>query len=161
MDKVFCLIALKENEAALAGLFTDLKNFELLRYRAYTLNRIFEAPGVAHQYLLEHRTKVSWQLHRIYRTRNSIVHTGKTPANARSLFINAHDYFDQVFEMSCALCSGSSGYNNYGDAFNFAEWHFLQYVSDLKSLGSFNAVAARKVLWQPPSRPAPDRWFEE
>lgn len=161
LEKVFCLIALPENEAALSGLFTDLKNFELLRYRAFSLNQVFKSPESTLKFLSGHQERVSWQVYRIYRARNAIIHTGSTPSNATSLFLNAHDYFDQVFELSCALCSGSSGYNNYQDAFQFASWLYKQYVSDMKKMEQFDFGSARQIIWRPPSAPDSEIWWRE
>lgn len=159
MEKVFSLVTLRENEEALRGLFTDLKNFELLRYRAYTLNQAFKTPENALKFLHRHQERVTWQIYRIYRARNAIIHTGSTPSNATSLFLNAHDYFDQVFELSCAFCSGSSGYNNYGDAFNFAAWLYEQYVSDLKGAEQFSLETSPRFLWKPPTGPDSIVWL--
>lgn len=159
VERVFCLVTLEENLGALERLFTDLKNFELLRYRTYSLNKTFSNPKKAHKFLCRHQRRVTWQLHRIYRARNAIIHTGSTPSNATSLFLNAHDYFDQVFELSCALCGGSSGYDNYSDAFNFASWLYQQYLSDLESADNFGVESAAQFLWKPPTEPDSKAWW--
>lgn len=43
-----------------------------------------------------HEKKVAWQIRRIYRTRNLIVHSGRTPQYVQALIENGHDYLDQV-----------------------------------------------------------------
>jgi len=158
VEKVFCLIALKENEQALAKLFSDLKNFELLRNRTYTLHEIFSSPELCIDFLERHQKRVSWQLHRIYRARNEIVHSGANPSNSINLLSNAHDYFDQIFEIIGSLCSGESGYDNYIDAFNFAEALYDQYLEDLKKLSDFSVESASQVIWTSPTYRAKNIW---
>ncbi|GAB2208201.1 hypothetical protein ROS1_50180 [Roseibium sp. ROS1] len=158
VEKVFCLVILKENEPSLAKLFSDLKNFELLRNRAYNLHEIFKTPNSCLNFIEQHQKRVAWQIHRIYRARNEIVHSGANPPNAVNLLSNAHDYFDQVFEIIGSLCSGESGYDNYVDAFNFAEVLYEQYISDIKALDIFEVRTAGRVIWTPPNYRAKNIW---
>ncbi|MCI5111278.1 MAG: hypothetical protein MRY75_12065, partial [Marivita sp.] len=161
IEKVFSLVVLPNNEDALSGLLADLRNFELLRYRIYSLHQIFASRDLAIKLLEEHERRVEWQLHRIYRTRNRIIHTGSSPSNTKALFANAHDYFDQIFDVSCDLCSGSSGYNNYEDAFNFSKALHEQYRSKLKEAVSMDTSSASIWLWTAPNEPDARRWFRE
>src|SRR5690606_9153820 len=45
-----------------------------------------------------HKQKVEWQIRRIYRTRNLIVHSGKLPSYTNILIENLHNYFDSFLE---------------------------------------------------------------
>jgi hypothetical protein len=150
LDKIFSLITLEENNDALKEILSDLGNFELLKYRIYLINKSLMDSESVINFLEKHEERVKWQIHRIYRARNSIVHTGETPTNASNLLSNAHDYFDQAFEISSTFCSGENGFDNYQDAFNFAKWACDQYISDIKNLGKFDTSSSRKILWRPP-----------
>lgn len=160
VEKVFCLVVLSKNKGALTELLSDLRSFELLRYRIFSLHTTFSAPVSAIDFLDKHEKRVEWQLHRIYRARNRIIHTGTSPLNTKVLFSNAHDYFDQVFDVSCALCSGSSGYDNYEDAFNFANVLYEQYRAKLRETVDVDLNSASAWLWTPPKEPDARRWFE-
>jgi len=160
VEKVFCLVVLKDNEPSLAKLFSNLKNFELLRNRAFNLHETFNSPKACLKFLAQHQQRVAWQIHRIYRARNEIVHSGANPPNAVNLLSNAHDYFDQVFEIISTLCSGETGYDNYVDAFNFSEILYEQYISDIKALTVFEVQTASRVIWTPPSYRAKNNWTD-
>jgi hypothetical protein len=147
-EKAFCLVANKQNSDKLKKLFGDLGHFELLRYRTFCLWQAFDDPRNAHRILIEHQKRVEWQLHRIYRARNSIVHSGLTPAFTPVLVVNAHDYFDQIFDLSNELSSGKNGQKNYSSCFDYAEWLFAQYQSDLKKTATFDVESCGRVIWK-------------
>lgn len=96
VEKVYCLVSLEKNQDALEELFTDLKNFELLRYRTYKLRNKFGSPSSFISSIKTHTKKVKWQFHRIYRARNAIVHLGESLDRKSGLLFNSHDYFDKV-----------------------------------------------------------------
>ena len=50
-----------------------------------------------------HQKKVEWQIRRIYRTRNLIVHSGRSPIFLHALIENAHDYLDQIEPLALSL----------------------------------------------------------
>lgn len=141
-------MANKQNSDSLKKLFGELGHFELLKYRTYCLFKTFDDPRNVYHVLAEHQKRVEWQLHQIYRARNSIVHSGQTPAFAPVLVVNAHDYFDQIFDLSNELSSGMNGQKNYSSCFDYAEWLFAQYQSDLKNTNAFDVDNCRNVIWK-------------
>ncbi len=147
-EGILRLVALKENDSHLKELYTKLGNFELLRFRLFEFNKTFLDPRKIYQKLLEHQRRVEWQLHRIYRTRNSIVHSGQTQAFGNLLISNAHDYFDQVFALVSALCSGRGGFDNFSDSFNFAAWSYSDYEKSLKNLENVSEETVVKLIWK-------------
>lgn len=40
-----------------------------------------------------HRKRLGWQIHRIYRARNQLVHSGKVPTYLDSLIMNIFEYY--------------------------------------------------------------------
>ena len=146
--KVFSLIAHKENSEQFNELFGKVDDFELLRYRLYSLGKVFEKPKRVVETLNNHQRRVEWQLHRIYRARNSVVHSGQSPGFTSVLVVNAHDYFDQVFELSNELSSGPKGMRDYTSCFDYAEWLFKQYHVELKRTTEFNIGNTSSVIWK-------------
>ena len=55
----------------------------------------------------EHEQIVEWQIHRIYRARNYIIHDGRIVHNSGELVINLHTYVDIVFTKIIDLLSVS------------------------------------------------------
>lgn len=53
----------------------------------------WNTPVASKASILGHENRVEWQIHRIYRARNQLVHAGRTPPYLESLVINAFEYF--------------------------------------------------------------------
>ncbi|MDF1628111.1 MAG: hypothetical protein P1U84_17645 [Parvibaculaceae bacterium] len=153
VEKVFCLVATKENEDNLSEFLGRLLNFELLRFRIFTLHNLYSSPKKISQNLDAHQRRVDWQLHRIYRTRNAIVHSGQTPKYSELLVSNAHDYFDQVFSAVTKFSSLPGGFDNFSDCFDYAGKLFTQYRSDISAMSELHPKDATSVLWKPVTRP--------
>lgn len=75
---------------AFTALFQDS---ELLLSRAHELDKIANDPGQLLRRIEAHEERVSWQLHRIYRARNMIVHTARNAQFTPHLIENAFSYF--------------------------------------------------------------------
>lgn len=161
VDKVFYLIVSKKCEERLKNLLANTGNFELLKFRIFQLRQNFETPKHALKTLERHQQRVDWQMYRIYRARNAIIHSGSTPRYAGLLVENAHDYFDQVFSLTCELSSGVGGFTNYTECFDFAEFQYAQFVRELKNLDKFDLTNVRKVLWKPRVVPSKNRFFPD
>lgn len=99
------LLALDSNLTLRTDLYALLKDFHLLRFRLFTLSESLGSPDSVRKLLDTHSKKVSWQLRRVYRTRNLLVHAGRTPSYLATLIENGHDYLDlvlnEVMERSC------------------------------------------------------------
>lgn len=99
------LLALSENLGLRNDLYSQLKDFHLLRFRLFSLAEALASPEIVTTLLDNHSKKVSWQLRRLYRTRNLLVHAGRTPSYLATLIENGHDYLDlvlnDVMERSC------------------------------------------------------------
>lgn len=88
------IIMTKENESLRNQIYALLANYPLLRFRLFTLNKNFSNGKNIKKILENHRQKVEWQIRRIYRVRNLIVHSGKMPSYTNILVENLHNYFD-------------------------------------------------------------------
>ena len=148
VDKVAMLVVLSDFDEIRRSLYKDLKDFELLRYRVFRLNEILSTPKNALIHIQEHQARVHWQLRRIYRTRNSVVHSGALPEYANMLVENAHDYFDQVFDLSCKLSMGPNGFWDFEECFDYARWRYEQYVSDIKGITEFTRENIVCLMWR-------------
>lgn len=133
------LIALDENQVYREELFGLLDHFHLLRNRVFELNKLLKDKEKVLGRLELHQKKVSWQLRRIYRTRNLIVHSGRSPKYIETLIENGHDYLDQtmaaIIEYSCGYLSAST----LEQVFDMAKLDYDTYTKNLKSIDSFNA----------------------
>ncbi|MFI3904734.1 hypothetical protein [Ochrobactrum sp. S1502_03] len=150
IEQIFCLVATQENEAAASLLLSKLNDFELMKFRISQIHYMFKSKKRINKKLKEHMQRVEWQLHRIYRTRNSIVHSAQSLDQTDMLVLNAHDYFDQIFLLTSELCSYKTGFNNYTDCFNYSYFAYNQYEKLLQSLPDETLTSdVKKILWSP------------
>jgi hypothetical protein len=149
VNKVLCLFAASENDERKEAFLASIDDFEIMRFRIFCLNKDFSDGRKILEKIERHERMVAWQIHRIYRARNQIVHSSRVGANIESLIVSAHDYFDQVFETTAKLCSGPSGFNTYDEAFKYSNLRYVEYKKSLKEIGRLNVAAVPKVLWQP------------
>ena len=148
VEKIFLLTCLPEHSARKEELFSKLKDFELLRFRAFQLNKFFSEPSSALKAIEKHQEKLSWQIHRIYRYRNGIIHSGDSPAATGELVSGAHDYFDQVFGLCIELCSGPSGFHTFQESFDFFKWREEQYRNEMAKIEDLSNSNYQKIIWR-------------
>lgn len=113
IGKSLRLLCLSENEGLRTQLYEHLKDFHLLRYRAFRLSETLSDRKKLRDLLATHEKKVAWQIRRIYRTRNLIVHSGRNPPPyIDTLVENGHDYLDtivfEVMRISCGAYSATT-----------------------------------------------------
>ncbi|WP_306014912.1 hypothetical protein [Oceanicaulis sp. MMSF_3324] len=65
----------------------------LMLHRLYCVQKDVSSPKALLKATEEHYDRVKWQIRRIYRSRNSLVHSGKVPKYLDLLTINAGEYF--------------------------------------------------------------------
>lgn len=148
VEKTFLLITSPEHGDLCSSLLKSMDDFPLLRYRIFDLNRRFKDGKNAELQIKNHLVKAEQQLHRIYRARNSIVHSAQKDQLTENLIISAHEYFDQVFFLTVELCSRPLNFDNYRDAFNFSKMAFRSYTEALGKLGGQPIVDASTAIWR-------------
>lgn len=104
--KVLRILVEKEAEGIKDEIYASLGEFHALRHRIFFLSQSISTPKKTLNVLETHEKKVAWQIRRIYRTRNLIIHSGRTPPYIPTLIENGHDYLDQVL-LTISRMSGS------------------------------------------------------
>lgn len=118
--KVLLLLVDDSVESIRRELYSSLRDFHLLRYRVFCLSCRLETPAKTLNIIASHEKKVSWQLRRIYRTRNLIIHSGRTPNYVNTLIENGHDYLDQVLLTIIRMVGSSYRVRTIDQAFELA-----------------------------------------
>jgi hypothetical protein len=65
----------------------------LALHRLWKLHNDYSSTKRAEEAIRAHQDRVEWQLHRIYRARNDLVHAGQIPSYLDSLVMNAVEYY--------------------------------------------------------------------
>lgn len=92
-------------ESSRNELYALLEGFPLLRNRCFQLSKLITNADVLNESVKAHEQRVAWQIERIYRSRNSIVHDGSAPPHVDALTENAHEYLDAFIDRFFILCS--------------------------------------------------------
>lgn len=147
VEKTFLLICDPSHDALCRSLLAEMHDFPLLKYRIFDLNKRFRSGKSAAAEIRLHMTKAEQQLHRIYRARNSIVHSAESDQLTENLIISAHEYFDQIFAATVELCSKPFMFDNYRDAFKYIDMAFNSYIKILDDLEDPRGSDADKFVW--------------
>lgn len=78
------------------ALCSSVSKSPLMLLRFHRLEKLVSDPKVAFQYLSTHERRVEWQIHRIYRERNGIVHKANASPFLNGLVENAYNYYRSV-----------------------------------------------------------------
>jgi hypothetical protein len=131
-EKLLRLLLLEEYKDSKDALFSDLGEFYLLRNRAYYFSRTLSSTKKISRLLKTHWKRVDWQIRRIYRARNLIVHAGHTPTYIDVLIKNLHDYLDVVTNGIVRLASKGEKINTVDQAFKYSEIKYQEYTKALE-----------------------------
>ena len=86
------LIMLPDYEAQRASLISMCSDNPLARHRLFRLQKYWGSPSMFGKTMIDHFNRVSWQLQRIYRERNNLVHSGRSPVYLESIILNTFEY---------------------------------------------------------------------
>ena len=65
-------------------------------YKIHKTQKELRNPKSVREYNKLHEKKIKWQIERIYRARNDIIHAGKVPESINLLVSNLHEYYDSI-----------------------------------------------------------------
>jgi len=100
-EKVSSIIALKEeNEPVRELLYTKIGRNLRLRNKIYNLMKKFHSSDSILKTIELHNKRVRWQLQRIYRARNLIVHKGGKLEYVKQLVENLHSYYHTIISLA-------------------------------------------------------------
>jgi hypothetical protein len=138
--RTLALLSMAEHAALRAELYAKLKDFHLLRFRAFQLAEILSSPEKVKEALKVHEVKLRWQIRRIYRTRNLIVHSGRKPTYIHTLIENGHDYLDQILFDVMKLSCGEYRASSLEQAFELAKVRHQRFNAHLEAVTVFDAT---------------------
>lgn len=135
ISKTAHLLALPKYQNLRTELENNFGDYHLLRDRYEHLLRLLSSPKSILETLDSHSKRVAWQLRRIYRARNTIVHDGSTPSYTEVLVENTHDYLDTVMRWVMALASSENTIYTVAQGFKMVELNYMSYKKNLAEKG--------------------------
>lgn len=95
-DFIYKFISTKIDEVEFRQFTNRLDKNPLLRSRLFWLKKDMNNPDSVRNKIENHYQKVSWQIDRIYRTRNLSTHAGVSMPYISEILFNIHNYFDYI-----------------------------------------------------------------
>lgn len=96
VEKIYAFIVLDKYDGLRRDLYKELDDYPLLRYRLFSLNDSMKNNKKLKVMLKKHTEKTKWQIYRIYRARNCIIHDGENINKIEDLLENLHNYIDEL-----------------------------------------------------------------
>ncbi len=97
-EKLVALLVLPSFSVNKTRLLSTLETYPLLQYRIEQYSRIFSDRKQLKALLDSHRQRLNWQIMRIYRNRNMIVHDGSYFPYIEVIVQNLHFYIDSLID---------------------------------------------------------------
>lgn len=135
LNKATHFLVLDEHEPKRARLKDSFRDFHLLRNRFEHIHSIVSDPMKIISTLDAHKKRVDWQLRRIYRARNTIVHDGTTPTYVDILIENTHDYLDSIMNTLMRLAATENTLNSIEQGFKMVELNYFSYYKAINEKG--------------------------
>lgn len=147
-DRLVRLIVLPKFDVPRRRLEDSFKDFHLLRDRFDYFKQMLSSHTTVVSALDAHSQRLEWQIRRIYRTRNIIVHSGITPRYTKPLIEHTHDYLDTVLSLLVRLASKPKTIHSVAQGFKYVELRYRQYYNKLsqKSL-TFDATNIDQLVF--------------
>ncbi|MEQ5837580.1 hypothetical protein [Marinobacter sp. NFXS9] len=130
-ERLIKLLVLPQYEDQKHLLYKSLGDFHLLRNRAHYFSENLSSTKKIKGIIDNHWLRVSWQIRRIYRARNQIVHAGHTPAHINILIKNVHDYLDVVMGRIADLAADGDKINTLDQAYRYVELFYKDFRASL------------------------------
>jgi len=80
-------------------IFAECTDFPLLNYRIFWLNKNLSSSDKVRDFIKNNTQRVEWHIRRVYRARNTIVHTGQIPTSIERLVESSHSYLDDLINL--------------------------------------------------------------
>jgi hypothetical protein len=135
MEKLTNLMALEKYERHLTSLLTAVEDFPLLHERTKYIHHVLSSPQSVTKTLDAHKQRLEWQIRRIYRARNMIVHDGSTPSYTEVLIENTHHYLDTIMSGIMSLASEDNTLNTIDQSFKMVEINYNSFYKKLQAKG--------------------------
>ncbi len=96
LERMYAFIVLDKYDKLRKNLYEELNEHPLLRYRLFSLNDTMRSNKGIKKLIERHKKKTEWQIYRIYRSRNCIIHDGEKISHIEDLVENLHSYIDEL-----------------------------------------------------------------
>jgi hypothetical protein len=134
LDKFSAVVLLDECKEIKNELLNLCADNPLAKYKVHYLQKKLSSLNKINSTISNYRKRVEWQIRRIYRTRNNIVHAGYGAPFTDSLLSNLHDYFDAMTTNFDKYLSMSRSHPKVDSTFDHIRKEFDLYMDLLQKI---------------------------
>jgi len=98
-EKFRNIVIMKKYKDKLKKLLDMLTDNPLMQYRLIWISNSYSNPQKTLDILKYHKERIEWQIERLYRTRNMLIHASDPPRILDRLICNLHYYFDLMINI--------------------------------------------------------------
>ncbi|BBS17593.1 hypothetical protein [Aeromonas caviae] len=117
-EDIGALYSSLKNPIFATEVLSRLENYPYAKYRFGAFIELCQNPYNLAVKIQEHKDKVELQLHRLYRTRNAIVHNASTPDRLDMLIINLEHYLRSTLNAMVYMMNSAQSISSPEEAFN-------------------------------------------
>lgn len=143
------LLLVEDNDDLYQELLRLIASNPILSYRIIQLRDKFLTPENYINSLNGHKDRVEWQLHRIYRARNQLVHAGRAPPYLEALTVNAFEYYRNAVReimLRAKRIGRESDIDTVVESVGLAFKGHMSYVLELKSARKFSVKSIHRAF---------------
>lgn len=130
ISKIINLLSNELHNEKLNDLMSKTRDFHLINDRLEYFKNLFSSKKSMKEAISNHTKRLEWQIRRIYRTRNLIVHTGVTPNYTSILIEHTHGYLD-ILLLTLIQLSSLNRINSVGQGFQYMDILYKDYLKIL------------------------------
>lgn len=134
-ERLLRVITQQKYSSNLLSIESELRDFHLLKDRIDYFKEKLATPQAALEIIKDYEERVTWQIRRIYRARNIIVHSGKTPPYTKHLIEHAHEYLDIILDNLVELGSNPKIAKSTSQGFKYMGMYYDFYSRNLEKKG--------------------------
>lgn len=121
-----------EKEEFIKQFKEELNNYPLLEQRFLHIEKLVLNPLNILDAIKRHDKRLTWQIKRIYRARNKIIHTGTTPMAAHRLVENMHEYLDMVLDTIIKMATMPAKISSVSQGFKTIDMKYKHYFNKIE-----------------------------
>lgn len=146
LEKFTAILVLDKYKAVRIEFYKQLKYSPLIKFRMSEFHTIFSKIENIKTHVENHKIKVEWQIKRMYRTRNLIVHAGVVPSFTETLVENSHNYLDKLISTINYLCINMNSIRSIEQALKEVEILQLKRQATLKDYKNITETNYSTIL---------------
>lgn len=137
---ICCFVLLDEFKDKRQEFLERCSDFPLLRERIQYYNSMLSTHDKIYSFVEKHSDRVKWQIMRIYRNRNLVIHNGDSMPYLSLLVENLHSYVDDLLEFTISCFSSGHSLESMYQQLYVQECNWLEEFNVKGTLTTINTI---------------------